>query len=249
MSPKDLTQFGILGVEVTCDPYGTKVLLNHFAHLYPGSIDSEIISGYYLTMNEVLLKPSIAFSGHRRLASGPLHEVAIAVKNATDTGVDPIFIYDDSTGRVIDLDPRGTQDEVLERLLERIAPAPAEPAPAEELRGRGRPKLGVIAREVTLLPRHWDWLSTQPGGASVALRKLVEQARKTSGDSDRRRMAQEAAYRFMSFIAGDLPGFQEAARALFAYDRRRFGELVADWPEDVRDHVIKLAFSDLEPAP
>ncbi|HEY1755165.1 MAG TPA: DUF2239 family protein [Bryobacteraceae bacterium] len=198
-------------------------------------------------MQEVLLKPSIAFSGHRRLMSGPLHEVAIAVKNATDSGTDPIFIYDDATGRVIDIDTRGTPEEVVERLAERIGPTSPEPPPSDELRGRGRPKLGVVAREVTLLPRHWDWLSTQPGGASVALRKLVEQARKTSGDSDRRRLAQEAAYRFMSFIAGDLPGFQEAARALFAYDRRRLGELIAEWPEDVRDHVVKLAFADLEP--
>jgi hypothetical protein len=101
-----------------------------------------------------------------------------------------------------------------------------------------------MAKEVTLLPRHWDWLSGQPGGASVALRKLVDQARKTSGDSDRVRAAQEAAYRFMSAIAGNLPGFEEAARALFAYDRRRFAEIIAGWPEDIRDYAIRLAFAD-----
>src|SRR5580658_11347006 len=175
-------------------------------------------------MHEALLKPSIAFHGHRRLAAGPLHEVALAVKDALDRNVDPVFLYEDATGSIVDLDPRGSREEVLKRLLERIAPAP--PSPSEELRGRGRPKLGVVAREVTLLPRHWDWLSTQPGGASVAIRKLVEEARRTSGDRDRMRAAKEAAYRFMSSIAGDLPGFQEAARALFAYDRRRFGEIV-----------------------
>jgi uncharacterized protein len=180
-------------------------------------------------MSETPLTLSVAFNGHRRIAAGPLHEVAAAVKIATEDGAaGPVLIFDDATGRVVDLDPRGTAEE--------------------EPRGRGRPKLGVVAREVTLLPRHWDWLSTQPGGASVALRKLVEQARKASGDSDRRRAAQEAAYRFMSAIGGDLPGFEEASRALFAYDRRRFGDLIAGWPEDVRDHAIKLAFSDLEPA-
>src|SRR5580658_933149 len=195
-------------------------------------------------MNEALLKPSIAFHGHRRLASGPLHEVARAVKVATEGGVtDPIFIYDDATGAVIDLDTRGSAEEVVARLAQRIAPEP--PPPSDELRGRGRPKLGVVAREVTLLPRHWDWLGTQPGGASVALRKLVEEARRTSGDRDRTRAAQEAAYHFMSAIAGNLAGFEEATRALFAYDRRRFGDLVAPWPEDVRDHAIKLAFADL----
>ena len=198
-------------------------------------------------MHEALLKPSIAFNGHRRLAAGPLHEVALAVKDALDRNVEPVFIYENATGSIVDLDPRGSREEVLKRLLERIAPAPSDPAPPEELRGRGRPKLGVVAREVTLLPRHWDWLNAQPGGASVALRKLVEHAGRSSGDTDRKRAALEAAYRFMSFIAGDLPGFQEAARALFAYDRRRFSDLVAAWPEDVRDHVIKLAFADLEP--
>jgi len=104
--------------------------------------------------------------------------------------------------------------------------------------------LGVVAKEVTLLPRHWDWLSSQPGGASVALRKLVDKARRTSGDADRIRAAQEAAYRFMSAVAGNLPGYEEALRALFAYDRRHFSNLVAKWPEDVRDYAIKLAFAD-----
>lgn len=160
-----------------------------------------------------------AFEGFRRLASGPLDQVVAAVSHATG----PVLIYDDATGKVIDLPV--------------VQPG----------RGPGRPKLGVIAREVTLLPRHWDWLNSQPGGASVALRKLVEEARRTRGDKDRTRAAQEAAYRFMSAIAGDLPGFEEASRALFAYDRRRFGELVAGWPEDVRDHAIKLAFADLDP--
>lgn len=184
-----------------------------------------------------------AFDGYRRLASGPLEEVAIAVKNVAENGTNgSVFIYDDATGRVIDVDTRGAAEEVIARLAE-----PAAELHAAETRGRGRPKLGVVAREVTLLPRHWDWLNTQPGGASVALRKLVEEARRTSGDRDRKRAAQEAAYHFMSAIAGDLPQFEEAARALFADDRRRFAELVAEWPEDVRDHAVKLAFADLDP--
>jgi hypothetical protein len=181
-----------------------------------------------------------AFQGHRRLATGPLPEVALTVKQAIENAsADPflVCIYDDTTGGAIDIDTRGTAEEVVARLSQDIPSA----------RGRGRPKLGVVAREVTLLPRHWDWLGTQPGGASVALRKLVEEARRTSGARDRTRAAQEAAYRFMSALAGNLPGFEEAARALFANDRRRFGDLVAAWPEDVRDHAIELAFSDLDP--
>ena len=89
-------------------------------------------------------------------------------------------------------------------------------------RGRGRPKLGVVAREVTLLPRHWDWLNSQSGGASVALRKLVEAARLAGDDKDRTRHAQEAAYRFMTALAGNLPGYEEATRALYAADPARF---------------------------
>ena len=90
-----------------------------------------------------------------------------------------------------------------------------------------------MAREVTLLPRHWDWLNSQPGGASVALRKLVEEARRTHAGKDRVRQSQEAAYRFMSAVAGNLPGFEEATRALFAANAARFDEEVARWPADV----------------
>jgi hypothetical protein len=147
---------------------------------------------------------------------------------------------------VIDIDTRVTAQEIA-ALLDAPPPARAPTEALDEPRGPGRPKLGVIAREVTLLPRHWDWLGTQPGGASVALRKLVEEARRTNGAKDRRRAAQEAAYRFMSAMAGNLPGFEEATRALFASDRRRLSDLVAAWPADVRDYAIQLAFADLDP--
>jgi hypothetical protein len=125
-----------------------------------------------------------------------------------------------------------------------VSPASPEEATPSEPRGRGRPKLGVVAREVTLLPRHWEWLAAQPGGASVALRKLVEEARKANGDRDRHRTARDAAYHFMSAMAGNLPNFEEASRALFADDRRRFTSLIAAWPADIRDHVVKLAYGD-----
>jgi hypothetical protein len=141
---------------------------------------------------------------------------------------------------------RGSHREIVARLPQPPAP---EPEPATEPRGRGRPKLGVVAREVTLLPRHWDWLSTRPGGASVALRKLVDDARRANGDRDRQRAARDAGYHFMSTMAGDMPGFEEASRALFANDRDRFNELIAAWPVDIRDHIITLAFRDqAEPA-
>ena len=188
-----------------------------------------------------------AFLGPNWLASGPLAEVAIAVMKASRiAAAPPTIIFDDASGRPIDLDLRGTEREIVARLPqpapdpETLVNHPAAPEP----RGRGRPKLGVVAREVTLLPRHWDWLATQPGGASVALRKLVEEARRTDGDRDRSRAARDAAYHFMSAMAGNLPGFEEASRALFADDRRRFAGLIAGWPDDVRDHAVKLGFGD-----
>jgi hypothetical protein len=184
-----------------------------------------------------------AFEGQRCLVSGPITEVALAIKGVTRPAASPIAIFSDSTGRPIDLDLRGSNAEVLARLAATSAGTAEEPVSTEP-RGRGRPKLGVVAREVTLLPRHWEWLSAQPGGASVALRKLVDEARKANGDRDRHRAARDAAYHFMSAMAGNLENFEEASRALFADDRRRFVSLIAPWPADIRDHAVKLAYSD-----
>jgi uncharacterized protein len=187
-----------------------------------------------------------AFEGPRRLAAGALADVALAVKLAEQRRVaEPILIFSDATGRAIDLDLRGDAEAVLARLDKPArADTPTEALTQSEPRGRGRPKLGVVAREVTLLPRHWEWLNAQPGGASVALRKLVEQARRANGDAERHRAARDAAYHFMSAMAGNLPGFEEASRALFADDRRSFTRLIATWPADIRDHAVNLAYAD-----
>ncbi|WP_299688957.1 DUF2239 family protein [Hydrocarboniphaga sp.] len=198
-------------------------------------------------MSEILDKPCTAFDGHRRLAAGPLRDLALSVKRATEPGSSsPVSIYDDATGTVIDIDCRGIEQEFLARLagcgVESLVQTTSQAL--SEPRARGRPKLGVIAREVTLLPRHWDWLNAQPGGASVALRKLVEEARRANSGRDRLRGRQEAAYRFMSARAGDLPGFEEAARALFADDRGRFDQCVSAWPGDLRNYATKLAFTE-----
>lgn len=198
------------------------------------------------------MHPSISnsyssFEGHRRIATGSLQTNALAVKRARESGAaGPILIFDDTTGRSMDVDTRGSDDAVLARLAA-VAPAAdpaASPGGTEDSagpRGRGRPRLGVIAREVTLLPRHWEWLAGQPGGASVALRKLVEEARRSGGEKDRARRAQERTYHFMLAIAGDLPGFEEVTRALFANDLDKFRDLLAAWPGDIRDHALQLA--------
>jgi uncharacterized protein len=183
-----------------------------------------------------------AFAGLHRLATGPIDTVAQAVVTAfRRQDSRSILMFDDATGQLIDLDFRGSDADILRRLP--LATDAGEPVEvASERRGRGRPKLGVVAREVTLLPRHWEWLATQPGGASIALRKLVEQARHQRIDEDLIRRRRDRAYRFMAAMAGDLPGFEEACRALFADDRARFDQCIAGWPADIRAYADRLAF-------
>jgi len=193
--------------------------------------------------------PCIAFEGDRCITAGGLREVARAAKLALDRRKDAsVLVFDGMTGGPIDLDFRGTVDDVLARLPDTSAPLTREDAAVPAARGPGRPKLGVVAREVTLLPRHWDWLAQQSGGASVALRRLVEEARRTNKDKDRVRHAQESAYRFIAAMAENKPHYEEVARALFAGDAERFEASTASWPVDVRDHARRLAAAAFEPA-
>src|ERR1700736_3396334 len=172
-----------------------------------------------------------AFMGDQRLASGPLAEVALAVMKASrSAAAQPIIIFDDASGRAIDLDLRGTERDIVARLPQPVSEIAADDPTVPEPRGRGRPKLGVVAREVTLLPRHWQWLGSQPGGASVAIRKLVEAARRANQEVDQVRQRREAAFHFMSAMAGNLGNFEEASRALFSHDCARFTELGGSWP-------------------
>ncbi len=162
-----------------------------------------------------------AFLGHRLVARGELDRILPAIRAAQD--FDPearLLVFEDGTSGIVELDLR-------------------QPPPAP--RAAGRPKLGVVAREVTLLPRHWEWLNRQPGGASVALRRLVDEARKSHDGRDRVRQAQEVTYRFLLALGGDLPGYEEALRALFAGRRDRFTQLLATWPADIRDHALRAA--------
>jgi hypothetical protein len=181
-----------------------------------------------------------AFHGPNRIASGDLEHVAERVKKLADEGQSFLIVIFDAASRVIDLDLRGSIDDVLRRVGAMRRGAETTPD-ASVPRGPGRPRLGVVAREVTLLPRHWEWLNGQPGGASVALRRLVEDARRTHAGKDRVRQAQESAYRFMSTMAGNLPGFEEAARALFGGKQDRFAEEISGWPNDIREHALVLA--------
>lgn len=185
-----------------------------------------------------------AFVGHSRIASGALADVALAAKRVMDRGEDALLlVFNDASSARLELDLRGIQKDVLARLAQRF-PQAVEPEaalvpefmPAPE-RKAGRPKLGVVGREVTLLPRHWAWLAEQPGGASVALRKLVDDARKSNLFSDLSRRVKDVTYRFIYVMAGNFPHFEDAMRALFADDRDAFMRLTENWPADVRDHA------------
>lgn len=185
-----------------------------------------------------------AFQGTVRIASGPLAQVAAKIKAVVDAGEPSIvLILDDLTSEPIEVDFRGSVEDVVKRLATHpggVAVQVDQPAG-----GPGRPKLGVVAREVTLLPRHWEWLARQPGGASVALRKLVEEARRANGGKDRLREAQASTYRFISALAGNEAGFEEAARALFAGNAAGFNKAIGAWPPDIRAHAMKLAAAAL----
>lgn len=183
-----------------------------------------------------------AFAGVQRIAAGDLPTVVSAVKSLMDQGSElNLLIFDDASAESIEADYRGTLEAVLNRLPKAVTQQPEEPIPDTLARLPGRPKLGVVAREVTLMPRHWDWLATQSGGASVALRKLVEAASRASETKDRLRQAQEVAYRFMSTMAGNQPGYEEAVRALFAGHAELFEQHTQTWPVDVRDYAGRLA--------
>lgn len=163
----------------------------------------------------------VAFAGAELLAEGSPVDVALAVRRTSEGA--SVLVFDARTGAAVDFDLSGSEAAVTARYA--------------VVRERGRPKLGVTAREVTLLPRHWDWLATQPGGASAALRRLVEEASKAP-EADRR-ARRDAAYRFMSAMAGDRPGFEEASRALFADRRAEFDALITAWPPDIARQIAR----------
>lgn len=182
-------------------------------------------------MDSQHLSTWIAFANMRCIAQGQPSTVAQQVKQFSEHDQTLVLIFDAQTSLPIELDLRGSLEEVLQRLA---APKSTEP------RSVGRPKLGVTAKEVTLLPKHWDWLATQSGGASVALRKLVEQAMRAPNEADGKRQAIEATYRFMQAVAGNLPQFEEASRALFAGQLEAFEQQIQAWPEDIRQHTLNL---------
>jgi hypothetical protein len=225
-------------------------------YLYP-DINAVATAAERIEMNDTTHAQCTAFEGSHCIASGALNEVALAAKQAIDRAAHssappPVLVFVDATSEVVELDWRGSKAAFKAR-VDSLLQAPTEVPAAHHTeavdasladtsaaRGPGRPKLGVVAREVTLLPRHWEWLATQPGGASVALRKLVDTARRASEAKDRVRHASAVGYKFMATMAGHEAGFEEASRALFAADKIKFEMLISPWPKDVQTHLKKI---------
>lgn len=178
------------------------------------------------------------FIGEKLLIQGPLKEVLLKVKKKSKEEPDStILIFSDLTGKQMDFDLRGTEKEILQRLEAFLEPKEVKPQS-----GPGRPKMGVVAREISLLPRHWEWLAAQPGGASAAIRRLVDDTRKTTSNREQIKLAQEATHSFMTSMAGNLPHYEEALRSMYAKDKKKFKEFLSTWPDDIRTHVLKLSY-------
>lgn len=185
-----------------------------------------------------------AFSKDRKIAEGTLKKVVAEIKNS-DLNSEPVFIFNDKTGNRIEINLNGDLPNILAMTVQTYP----ELNDVTELkfststgRQRGRPKLGVVSKEITLLPRQWEWLATQPGGASATIRRLVDEAKKLRASADEARQKIDAAYMFLNEVGGNLPNYEESLRALFAYENKKFEEVSRYWPEDIRSYALKLAF-------
>jgi len=171
-----------------------------------------------------------AFAGVRRVAAGTLADVLPVLKRRFDRNRSEIvLVYDDATGRQVDFDLTGPLDEVLERALPTAS------------RGPGRPRLGVTSREVSLLPRHWEWLEHQSSGTSGALRRLVERGIAHQPGRERARRIRAALSTVLTAMAGDRPNYEESTRAMFRGDVNGFEALVKRWPRDIRTYAVERA--------
>ncbi|TDQ66561.1 hypothetical protein ATL17_0559 [Maritalea mobilis] len=189
--------------------------------------------------------PCAAFVGSHLVASGPFAEVVHEVKRHHDENPnDMILIFDHKESRPIEVDLRGSMEDVYARLEQQKKPLP----PKAKVKKPGRPKLGVVSKEVTLLPKHWEWLTQQRGGASVTLRRLVGEAMKAADPMAAQRSAQQSTYRLMTAVAGDMPNYEDAIRALFAAEEDEFVNIIADWPKGLREHIMQISAVVFDPS-
>lgn len=180
-----------------------------------------------------------AFENDQILTQGPLDQVVLKIKRKLGNAAhSSILIFSDQSGKIMDFNFSGSEAEVIKRLD--IYVSSSSPA-SSEIQGPGRPKLGVISREVSLLPRHWEWLAQQSSSVSAILRKMIEEAMKKSSTANETKQSQERTYQFMSVMAGNLSQYEEALRALYQKNQKLFFSLIDKWPTDIKKHVTSLA--------
>ncbi len=183
-----------------------------------------------------------AFESGERIAHGALDEVVLTVKRRMGRAEHgPALVFSDETGNTMDFNFQGGEKDVLKRLEVFVRADAGDASQPAEATGPGRPRLGVVSREVSLLPRQWEWLAAQSGGASAVLRRLVDDAKRKSGEGVSIKQAQERTYKFLHALAGDLQGYEEALRALYKKDAKGFAQRMDGWPKDVKTHAAKLA--------
>ncbi|RZG86913.1 DUF2239 family protein [Acinetobacter venetianus] len=168
-----------------------------------------------------------AFSGDHYLASGEMMELILKIKQLQET-TENILIFNDQTGRQTDFDYTGSEQEIRERY--------AEPEPTKKV---GRPKLGVISREITLQKKHWDWLDQQSASASAIIRKLIDKELDDPNSESNKMLAKQATDRFMLAMLGNMPNYEEATRALYQGDREVFLKMIQDYPKDLKKYLIQ----------
>lgn len=170
-----------------------------------------------------------AFLSTQLMARGPLEQVLTTVHSLGYGTAKQCLFFDESTGIQIDFDLRGS----LEEIKARLAKHPGLSANEAQPRGPGRPKLGVSCKEVCLLPAQWDWLASQSGGPSAALRRLVMAAMKAEPQWGLDPKRKTATDKVLVALAGNQPRYEEASRALWADDLPTFEAIVTGWPDEI----------------
>ncbi len=168
-----------------------------------------------------------SFIGDRHLFTGDLKGMLSQTHAYISRhGEEGLLIFDNFSGRQIDYNFRVSLEELLGKEL-----------PPTPKKGPGRPRLGVVCGEISLLPRHWDWLQRQRQSASATIRRLIEAAMKEASPEEKTREAIDAAGKFLWTMAGNLSDFEEASRALYAQKWHILDAITAAWPEDIAKHL------------
>lgn len=164
-----------------------------------------------------------AFRGDTRIITDSLFNVALALQKQSEMNV---LVFNDQTGQQIDLDLSGSEDDLKQRYTE-----------VEYVKKVGRPKLGVISREITLQQKHWNWLDQQSSSASAVIRKLIDKELNDPSSESNIMLAKQAIDHFMLAMLGNMPNYEEATRALYQGNKSHFLALIHNYPKDLKVYL------------